>query len=267
MKSEYGPLAGFFILVFVLSIPFWILGNVYPVQLLPGLPASALGVLAPALAAGIMTYRRSRLPAVGQLLARSFDLVRIHNKYWFLVFVLFNPFVAVLAFFIVRAIGRSVPQPSPLTFSVVPMFAFFFIGALGEEIGWTGYATEPVHRRWGTLVTGLALGVVWAVFHLVVLTQANRSPGWIAWWSLGTISLRVLMVWLYQHAGKSVFAAAIFHAMINLSWQLFPINGSFYDPQVFSLVTLGLAVVIFVAHGIVTRGSSHAAQDLARLDR
>jgi membrane protease YdiL (CAAX protease family) len=254
MGSEYGPVAGFFVLVFVFSIPFWVLGNVYPVQLLPGLPTSALGVLAPALAATIMAYRSGRLSAVGQLLGRSFDLVRLQNKYWFLVFVLFNPLVAVLAFWIMRAIGRSVPQPPPFTFAIVPMFAFFFIGALSEEIGWTGYATESLHRRWGIPGAGLALGVVWAVFHLVVLTQANRSPGWIAWWSLGTISLRIVMIWLYRHAGKSVFAAAIFHAMINLSWQLFPINGSFYDPQIFSLATLGLAVVIFAAHRLVTRG-------------
>jgi hypothetical protein len=66
------------------------------------------------------------------------------------------------------------------------------------------------------------------------------------------------MVWLYQHAGKSVFAATIFHAMINLSWQLFPINGSFYDPQVFAFATLGLAVVMFVARRLVTRGRTSA---------
>jgi hypothetical protein len=97
MKSEYGPLAGFFVLVFVLSIPFWVLGSVYPVQLLPGLPISALGVLAPALAASIVVYRSGRFSAVRRLLARSFDFGRIHNKYWFLVVVLLNPLVAALA--------------------------------------------------------------------------------------------------------------------------------------------------------------------------
>jgi len=32
--------------------------------------------------------------------------------------------------------------------------------------------------------------------------------------------------------------------MINLCWQLFPINGSYYDPFVFGLITLGVAVII-----------------------
>jgi hypothetical protein len=61
------------------------------------------------------------------------------------------------------------------------------------------------------------------------------------------------MVWLYAHAGDSVFAAAVFHAMINLSWQFFPINGSFYDPRIFSLVTLALGVLLAISSRLVSR--------------
>lgn len=253
MESEYKPVLGFIILVFVLSIPFWLLGNLYPVQILPGLPISALGVFAPALAAVIVTYRSGLFPAVRRLLSRSFDLNRVRNKYWYLIFLLFNPVVAILVFGVMRSMGRSVPPPAPITFAIVPMFIMMFIAGLAEEIGWTGFATGPLLRRWGILVTGISLGLVWAIFHLVVLTQANRSIEWIAWWALGTVSLRMLMVWLYDHAGSSVFAAAIFHAMINLSWQLFPVNGSFYDPGLFSLVTLGCALLIVAGQRLALR--------------
>ncbi len=57
--------------------------------------------------------------------------------------------------------------------------------------------------------------------------QAHRSVVWIAWWCLGTVALRVVMVWLYNSTGKSVFAAALFHAVSNVCWQLYPIQGSF----------------------------------------
>ena len=175
------------------------------------------------------------------------------------MFLLFNPAVAIMAFVVLRVMGIAVPTPPPLTLAVVAMSVSFFIAALGEEIGWTGYATEPILRRLGIVQTGVLLGLVWAVFHFILLAQVDRSLEWIAWWSLGTLSLRVVMVWLYSHAGDSVFAAVVFHTMINLSWQLFPINGSFYDPRVFSVATLVLAILMVAARGLVSRASKPAA--------
>jgi hypothetical protein len=106
---------------------------------------------------------------------------------------------------------------------------------------------------------GVLLGSVWVAFHLILLVQVDRTWEWIAWWSLGTLSLRTIMFWLYAHAGDSVFAATLFHAMINLSWQLFPIHGSFYDPRIFSLVTLVLGVLLVVSLPLLSRGMRNAA--------
>ncbi len=248
----------FIAFVFVLSIPFWVLGIIYPIQILPGLPISALGAFTPALGALILIHKHNHLSGVLQLLQRSFDFKRIKNKNWLLVILLINPAIAVLAYGMMRAVGMSLPNPAPLTLAIFPMFIFFFIGALGEEIGWSGYATEPLQHRWGTLTASLLLGVVWAVLHFIPLTQAHRSVEWIAWWSLDTIALRMIMTWLYVHSGKSVFAAAVFHAMINLSWQLFPNNGSHYDPRVFGLITLCFAIAIYITQWFLSVGKLRA---------
>ena len=32
----------------------------------------------------------------------------------------------------------------------------------------------------------------------------------------------------------------LFHAMINLCWQLFPIHGSYFDPRLNGLIIIGL---------------------------
>jgi CAAX protease family protein len=248
----------FLTLVFVLSIPFWILGAIKPIQLLPGLPISALGVFAPALSALILVYKNEHLSGISQLLRRSFDFKRVKNKTWYLAVVLINPAIAVLAYGLMRVVGKPIPNPTLSLLAIFPMFALFFISALGEEIGWTGYATEPLERRWGIVIAGLLLGSIWAIWHLIPLVQAHRSIEWIAWWSLGTISLRMIMIWLYFHAGKSVFAAAVFHAMINVCWQLFPINGSYYDPRIFGLITMCLAIGIFIAQRLLTKGKLSA---------
>jgi uncharacterized protein len=260
MHNKHKPsIFTFFVLVFALSIPFWILGSVYPIELLPGLPISALGAFTPALAALILTYKHDRASGTLQLLRRSFDFKRIKNKKWFLIALLLNPAIAVLAYLVIGAVSAPLPMPAPLTLATFPMTVFFFIGALGEEIGWSGYATEPLQQRWGMLPAGLILGAVWAVWHFLPLVQAHRTTAWIAWWTLDTFSLRMILTWLYIRSGKSVFAAAVFHAMINLSWQLFPVNGSFYDPQVFGLITLGCAIIIYAAQWFLPRSNLHAA--------
>jgi membrane protease YdiL (CAAX protease family) len=259
VQNKHGFVFIFFVLVFVLSIPFWVLGMINPIQLLPGLPISALGVFAPALSALILVYKNERLLGVLQLLRRSFDFKYVQNKSWYLAFILINPVIAILAYGLMHAVGKSIPNPMLSLLAIFPMFVLFFIGALGEEIGWTGYVTEPLQRRWGMTTAGLVLRSIWAIWHFIPLVQVQRSVEWIAWWSLGTISLRMIMVWLYFHAGKSVFAAAVFHAMINLCWQLFPNNGSYYDPRVFGLITFCFAIAIFAAQRLPRKGGMSTA--------
>ena len=91
--------------------------------------------------------------------------------------------------------------------------------------------------------------MVWAVWHYVPLLQVHRSLEFIAWWSLGTVAYRVIIVWLYNNTGKSVFVAALFHTMIDLTWQVFPINGSYYDPRVTGLITAIVALVVVIVWG------------------
>lgn len=85
-----------------------------------------------------------------------------------------------------------------------------------------GYAAGPLLDRRGVLGTGLIIGVVWGAWHVVPLLQAGRSPAWIAWWFLGTVAARVIIVWLYAGTGGSVPAAVVVHAMLNVMPSLLP---------------------------------------------
>lgn len=257
-KTEVSVLP-FFALVFILCIPFWLLEVIRPTELLPGLPLSALGAFAPALAASILTYRHEGLSGTLLLLQRSFDFQRVKNKGWFLLILLINPAIAVLAYGILRGTGVSIPDSAPLTLGIFPLFVVFFISALGEEIGWTAYATERLLKHWGILTASLLLGGIWSLIHFIPLMQAHRSIEWIAWWSLGTISYRLIMTWLYVHSGSSLFGAALFHAMINLSWQLFPVHGSYYDPRIFSLIAFVSAIAMYATERFLPVGKLRVA--------
>lgn len=237
----------FFALVFLLTIPFWLLGAATGAELLPKLPISALAVVCPMLAAMILEYRRAGLPAMLALLRRVADFRRIPSLAWFAPILLLMPAIMIASYLVMWGLGWPLPpfafQPS----HAVVLLAMFFAAGLAEELGWSGYAIDPLQARYGALNGALVVGVVWAGWHLIPLLQADRSLDWIAAWTLGTVALRVLTVWLYNNTGRSVFAASVFHAMCNLSWQLFPINGSAYDARIIgpleALVALAVVVI------------------------
>lgn len=62
-------------------------------------------------------------------------------------------------------------------------------------------------------------------------------------------AFRVLILWLFNNTGKSVFAAAMFHDTNNVSWRLFPVHGSYYDPRVTSLIVTVAAAIIAAIWG------------------
>lgn len=243
------PLLKFYLLVFVLTVPFWVIGAVTGAQLLPGVPVAALAFICPGLAALILVHQGSGLAGVRDLLMRCVDYDRIPAKIWYAPIFLLLPAVAFISYAVQRAVGVSIPPLQITLMATLGLLAVCFVMALGEEIGWTGYATDPMQKRWHPLSAGLLLGSVWAAWHIMSLIQAHRSVTWMAWWCVGTLALRVVMVWLYNRAGKSVFAAALFHAVSNVCWQSYPIQGSYFDPRINGLIMIGLAVVVTVVGG------------------
>lgn len=240
----------FFLLVFALSIPLSLAGAVIGLEILPGLPMSALVVpFCPLIAALILVYRENKTAGVTDLLKRTFDYQRIKAKVWYAPIIFLMPGVMTLEYGLLRLMGSPIPAPQFSVLTALVMFLAFFIAALGEELGWMGYAIDPMQERSSALRASVLLGVVGATWHLIPLMQAQRSPEWIAWWSLFTVAQRVLIVWLYNNTGKSVFVAAVYHAMSNVTWQLFPINGSYYDPRITGLIVAVAAVIVIVLWG------------------
>lgn len=239
----------FFVLVLALTIPFWVLGAVTGLQLLPGLPVAALAAVCPGLAALILVHREDRAAGMKALLKRAFDYTRIRAKVWLAPTLLLMPVVMALSFGVMRLTGTPVPAAKITVLPTLTLSVMFFVGSLGEELGWSGYAIDAMQERWGALLASIVLGLFWAAYHYLGLVQAYRSLEWIVWWSLGTVAARVIIVWLYNNTGKSVFVATLFHMTINLTWQLFPVNGSFYDPRISGSISALVAVIIVVVWG------------------
>lgn len=242
----------FFGLVFLLALPFWLVGPIaerfLPWETPINLPFSALIFVVPLLAASILTYREHGFDGVKALLTRVADYRQIKPWTWYIPIFGLLPATYALAYGLMRATGASLPENPLFPIAMAPVFfVVFFVTATAEEVGWSGYAVDRLQGRWTALGAGLIIGVVWALIHIVPDLQAHHTLTWITWQRLSTILLRILIVWLYNNTGRSVFAAIGFHTMDNVSVFLFPNYGSHYDPFfVWILLALIVATVAYL---------------------
>ena len=200
--------------------------------------------MVPVLAAGLLSFWYGGSAALVSLLVRAFDFRKAGWR--LLVVALINPALFGLAFLALRFSGADIPAPSFDATEALSLFALFFLAALFEELGWSGYALDRLQAHRSPLAAALILGTCWAIWHYPALAQVGRSTEWIAWWSVWTLSARIIMVWLYNWTGGSVFAVSLYHAVSNMCWQLFPIHGSYFDPRVSGVMTLALALMLII---------------------
>lgn len=236
----------FYVLVFALSIPFWLFGSMRVKWLPMNLPVSALMFFCPMAAAMMLTYRREGVSGIRGGLKRILDYKRIKQKSWYFPILFLMPMIMLLSYWVMSLISRSLPEPSIPFLSIPILMVIYFIAAACEEIGWMGYAVEPMLNCWNALTTSLIMGTLWGIWHLIPYIQTNHSVTWIIWQCFTTILLRILMVWLYNNTGKSIFAAILFHDIVNVSVTVFPNNGSHYDPVVTSaFLVITIVILLF----------------------
>lgn len=86
-----------------------------------------------------------------------------------------------------------------------------------EELGWTGFATPRMQRRFGLLAGGLMLGVLWMVWHGLAdyWGSAETYGAWYAphflLWMAALTAYRVLMGWVYSRTA-SLLLGQLMHA-------------------------------------------------------
>jgi len=236
-------------LLFVLSIPFYFFARraLFPAPL-PFFPTGALMALLPMCIALGLTARERGWRAAGSLLASAVNLRKVHLLWWAPI-LLVLPVTYYLAQKLSSALGPPLPPggqlwQAPLMY--LSEFAVLFVLAIGEEVGWMGYLARPLTSRWGALGASLAIGVVWAAWHVVPYYAAGHTTHWVVWQCIFTVLLRVLIFWASSNNGGSLVAAEIIHAESNIGYRTFPNNGALYDPFATALVLGGWVVIIIL---------------------
>ncbi len=223
----------FFALVLILSLPFYALGMTgAALPFAPALPISAMMAVVPIIAALGLVWRQDGRTAARILFASAFSVRTIPNAWWPVVAVCFMPVAFALTAACVWLSGAPLPSLNFLSASaIISAFALFFLGAVGEELGWQGYAYPRLSKRYSALAAAVIIGVFWALWHVIPFALMGRSVGWIIWHSLAMVLMRIVIVWLYVSAGQSILIAVLFHVMSNSVWGTFSDFDPYYNPM------------------------------------
>jgi membrane protease YdiL (CAAX protease family) len=204
---------------------------------------------APILAASILAYRADGSAGVKRLLKRAFDFRRIQRKRWYLPILLLMPALFLLALALMVWLGEPVPEGLlPLVAAPLALLLFFPF-ALFEEVGWMGYAFDPMQGRWSALGASLLLGALWAVWHIPFYVFAGLEPAWIAGQLVALVAVRTIIAWIYNNAGRSVFAAILSHAVYNACTMIIPSYYSALGHALTSTLIVVTAVAVAVLWG------------------
>ncbi|HLO15400.1 MAG TPA: CPBP family intramembrane glutamic endopeptidase [Anaerolineales bacterium] len=142
-------------------------------------------------------------------------------------------------------------------------------GGFLEELGWTGFALPKLRLRYSAFQTGLIMGLLWGVWHLLItLWMSGTSSGvfslaiFLPGMLFHIVSLtayRVLMVWIYDRTG-SLLVAMLMHASLSASRGILnPVRLSLMSGLTYDLI-VAAALWIVVAAG-------HRKQTLPRQAR
>lgn len=242
----------FFVLVFALAVPIGLAGSSLGVVGVMKIPIADLGLaFVPMIAALILVATEKGWRGAGGLLKQIFELNALRDPRWLFATLGLAPLIYLLTWALVRVSGgEGTAEINPAN---MVLFAVFFLLAIGEEVGWTGYATEPLQSRWGALGAALILAVPWWLAHLPSMAAVGATVTDMAWWVLGAVGVRVLIIWLFNNTAKSILAAVLFHALLNAGRvATFPAAGSHYAPhyQIASYLVIGaLAAAVVLVWG------------------
>jgi membrane protease YdiL (CAAX protease family) len=99
-----------------------------------------------------------------------------------------------------------------------PLFVIGLLAGSFEEFGWTGFATPRLLARQRLFMAGLSLGLVWALWHVLVDFRQNFSTLSLTWllefavfYLAALTAYRVLMTWVYSQT-HSLPLAMLMHA-------------------------------------------------------
>jgi membrane protease YdiL (CAAX protease family) len=142
----------------------------------------------------------------------------------------------------------------------------FVLIQLFEEAGWTGFLQNTLQERHGPLLASIMVAPAFALMHLPLLLLDVPRDGFVPF-VLGVVVqmvlvvilavfFRIVIMWLYNGAGRSVLIVALFHSAFNSATSA---GDARFTQELISgpaalLIPMAMLVVVAVVVAIFTKG-------------
>jgi uncharacterized protein len=253
------PLLSFFTLAILIT---WLFALPSLVFDLPFKPFQTAGAYGPFLAALIISA------ALGgnelKSLFRRMTNLRFGLR-WYLLAIFGNVLLYLLVTGLAGApLMQSLADKWTLIFTLYlpALFTSFLVNPIGEETGWTGFATPRLQQQFRPWLSAVILGLIWSVWHLpgffVPSEMGAFNPVNFMFFVLSSIFIRIVWTWVINNAHGSGAAGILLHASSNaVSLALIPNLLPVPSPDqlaVSGLLLLGFMLLLSVVLLLSTRG-------------
>ena len=213
------PLAAFLVLTYGLSWALWIPLDIFRDATSGPFTSIALliGSNVPSVVAIVLTAVGFGKGATRKLLGQ----LLIWRVGWRWYLVLLAPTALVVGSITLVAVTRGGPTAAlamPLLNAIFFVAFMTFPGsAVGEEIGWRGFALPRLQARRTALTASLVVGSLHGLWHLPLWLRGDADHRLSAYpaFLIQALALAVIYTWLYNNTKGSLLIVALFHTATN----------------------------------------------------
>jgi membrane protease YdiL (CAAX protease family) len=227
------PALTFFLLACAITWSIWVpisYGYVHnTIELTPAIiTIYILGSFGPFLAAAIVTKLTGRSLRAWFVQALKW---RVSVKWWLAAFFIPIWLYALMAGIHLLMGGKLKHMELSSLLALLGGFLSVFLwGGGNEELGWRGLALPNLQERHNPLVSSLIIGVIWTLWHappgIIELGFVKWVTG-LPFYMIAVTGISVVATWLYNKTGGSVLLTMVFHASVNVTQTLYPIQEMF----------------------------------------
>jgi uncharacterized protein len=252
IKSTDKPLVLFFILslaaISLVALPGILIHYGIMDLEIPFIPIAVLGSWSPNLVAFFVIAFVIKQKGGVKALIQRWTIWRV-SPWWYIA--AFSPIFVSLLAALLYILFDSQAEFNTKSPGITFLFGFLIIslitGAMGEELGWRGFALPWLQTRFNALGASLILGAIWGLWHLPLWFTGmgwEETSFWLFSW-VG-ITMTVILTWICNSTRGNMLLVTLFHMSYNFGMGLI---GELWSIPLNKIV--GYSAIVFTIYMLV----------------